>query len=547
MRSRSLSGSRLSLTRQLLLFQLTLLGIVLVAVTATTLEQTSSIFASGQQRRMLTVAEYSAAIPTLRSALDNELAPELLASLAESLRTSTDVDHLIVTDADGLVLASPASPELVGEANLIGATPSSFGGAWAGVARIAEVPHIVASVPVFSTGSELVGRVIAGRESLTIGALLADAAPNLLTYLGVAGTLGVVGSWWIAARVKRQTLGLEPDQIARLVEHREALLHGIREGVIGVDSDGVITLATDSARNLLSLPDDAEGLSIDEVGLDEEAVRVLRSHGPNDRDVALVNRGALLVLNQATIRPPRSKSEVVTTLRDRTELVTLQNELGKSLLATDTLRAQTHEFTNRLHTISTLIQLGDTAEVVTYIDAVYRDTTVFDSTILTRIAEPAVAALLGAKSSLAREYGAKFTLTAESRLPRVDASMSTDLVTVIGILVDNALEAVKGATTRSVEVDVRPVNEDGTSQLSEVRVAVRDSGPGVDATVADHMFEPGVTTKSSARNEADNGYGLAIVKLIVTRRNGRVSYQTERGAVFEAILPSAHPEESVLA
>lgn len=547
MRSRSLSGSRLSLTRQLLLFQLTLLGIVLVAVTATTLEQTSSIFASGQQRRMLTVAEYSAAIPTLRSALDNELAPELLASLAESLRTSTDVGHLIVTDADGVVLASPASPELVGEANLIGAMPSGFGGAWAGAAQIAEVPHIVASVPVYSSGSELVGRVVAGRESLTIGALLADAAPSLLTYLGVAGTLGVVGSWWIAARVKRQTLGLEPDQIARLVEHREALLHGIREGVIGVDSDGVITLATDSARNLLGLPDDAEGLSIDEVGLDEEAVRVLRSHGPNDRDVALVNRGALLVLNQATIRPPRSKSEVVTTLRDRTELVTLQNELGNSLLATDTLRAQTHEFTNRLHTISTLIQLGDTSEAVLYIDAVYRDTTVFDSTVITRIAEPAVAALLGAKSSLAREYGAKFTVTAESRLPRVDASMSTDLVTVIGILVDNALDAVKGATTRSVEVDVRPVTEDGTSQLSEVRVAVRDSGPGVDATVADHMFEPGVTTKSSARNKADNGYGLAIVKLIVTRRNGRVSYQNERGAEFEAILPSAHPEESVLA
>jgi sensor histidine kinase regulating citrate/malate metabolism len=319
------------------------------------------------------------------------------------------------------------------------------------------------------------------------------------------------------------------------------MLHGIREGVVSVDTDGIITLANDSARMLLNLPPDAVGRPIEAVGLDEEAVRVLRSDTAVDVDAGLVNRGVLLVLNQTTIRPPHSKPEVVTTLRDRTELVTLQHDLGSSMEATDTLRAQTHDFANRLHTVSMLIQLGDTAAAVEYIDAVSRDRSHLDSTVLTRIAEPAVAALLIAKTSLARERGAELTLTPDSALPRVDAMLSADLVTVIGNLVDNAIDAVTATDTRVVDVDIRAITvpgpEDRPALLSEVRVSVRDSGPGVDESLKDRVFEAGVSSKLRSEHGADHGFGLAIVQLVATRRGGRASYRNEDGAVFEAVLP----------
>ena len=533
--------SRLSLTRQLLIFQLCLIAIVLVAVTAITLEQTRGIFASGQMRRMLTVAEYSAGVPLVRSILSDAPQPQQLAAPVEALRTTSGVDQLIVTDASGRVLASPADPRLLGSTVTVGPVGTGTDGAWSGSADIDDVGHIVARVPVLSDTGRLVGTVIAAREFRSFVGLLTDAAPNLLTYLGVAGVLGTAGSMWLAARVKRQTLGLEPDQIAKLVEHREAMLHGIREGVVSVDTDDLITLANDSARTLLNLPADAVGRRIDDVGLDDEAVRVLRGNSAGDVDTGLVNRGVLLVLNQTTIHPPRSKPEVVTTLRDRTELVTLQHDLGSSMQATDTLRAQTHDFANRLHTVSMLIQLGDTDAAVDYIDAVSRDRSQLDSTVLTRIHEPAVAALLIAKTSLARERGADLTLSPDSSLPRVDETLSMDLVTVIGNLVDNAIDAVTATEIRLVEVDIRAVTTDeeeiSPALLSEVRVSVRDSGPGVDAVLNDRVFEAGVTSKPRAGAGADHGFGLAIVRLVATRRGGEVAFRNDDGAVFTATLP----------
>ncbi|MBG6058917.1 two-component system CitB family sensor kinase [Cryobacterium sp. MP_M5] len=544
---------RLSLTRQLLVFQLSLLAIVLVAVTAISLEQTRTTFESMQQRRMLAVAEYAAANPLLRSILSvgsnagagsdagagtdpAESRPQRLAAPVETLRTTTGVDELLVTDAIGRVLASPADPRLLGGSlRLEGPRPASDG-SWSGVAPLGTVSHVVARVPVLDNAGRLVGMIVAGRQVPAFAGLLATAAPNLLTYLGVAGVLGLAGSWWLAARVKRQTLGLEPEQIARLVEHREAMLHGIREGVVAVDADGTITLANDSARTLLGLPDDAEGRSIDAVGLGPDAVAALRAHGTNDRDTALVNDGVLLVLNQTTIRLPRSRPEVVTTLRDRTELVTLQRDLGSSQQATDTLRAQTHEFANRLHTISMLMQLGDSDAAVDYIDAVTRDRTELDRDVLARIEEPAVAAVLIAKTSLARERGADLTLSPAARLPRVDAGLSTDLVTVIGNLVDNALDAVTGARTRTVTVDIRLTGADAPGPAA-VRVRVHDSGPGVESALQGRVFDVGVTSKTPAQNGADHGYGLAIVRLVAGRRGGRVDYENANGTVFEAVLP----------
>ncbi|MFC6355222.1 sensor histidine kinase [Luethyella okanaganae] len=535
MRSRTRPLARLGLARQLLVFQLSLLAIVLIAVTAISLEQTKNGFVSSQQRRMLTVAEYSAANPLLRSILaEGPASPRLTASV-ESLRTTTGVDELIVTDPDGRVLASPADPRLLRTTLAIGGGD----GAWAGEAAIGSVAHVAGSVPVLGDSGALVGYMIAGRRFPTLGGLLASAAPDLLTYLGVAGVLGIAGSWWLAARVKRQTLGLEPEQIARLVEHREAMLHGIREGVVAVDTDGIITLANDSARHLLALPDDAVGRPVDSVGLEQTAVRALRMRDTDGKDTVLVSGGALLVLNQTTISPPRSKPEMVTTLRDRTELVTLQHDLGSSLQATNTLRAQTHEFANRLHTISMLIQLGDHTAAVDYIDAVSHDKLAQGSTVLTQIAEPAVAALLIAKTSLARERGAELRLTAGSALPRVDEILSADLVTVIGNLVDNALDAVTGANARRVDLDIRALPEPGEgTRLASVHVSVKDTGPGIDVDLIDHVFEPGVSSKATTLQNDAHGYGLAIVQLVVMRRGGGVSFRNDGGAVFEAVLPA---------
>jgi two-component system CitB family sensor kinase len=224
----------------------------------------------------------------------------------------------------------------------------------------------------------------------------------------------------------------------------------------------------------------------------------------------------------------------VTTLRDRTELAELRRELGVVRHATDTLRAQTHEFSNQLHVISGLVQLREYDEVVRFIDAVSRGRAQLDEEVTTRVADPALAALLVAKASLAAERGVELRFAEGAGLGRIDEELSVDLTTVVGNLVDNALDAVgSGQASREgwVEVDLR-------EDADEVVVEVRDSGPGVEPGIAGQVFDRGFSTKASD-DAVGRGFGLALTGLVCRRRGGSVQVRNDPGAVFTARLPRA--------
>ena len=195
----------------------------------------------------------------------------------------------------------------------------------------------------------------------------------------------------------------------------------------------------------------------------------------------------LVVLNRVPIRSRGRDIGSVTTLRDRTELSALERELGTTRTATDTLRAQAHEFANQLHVISGLIQIGEYDSVVQFVNGATLDRTRLNDDVTSRIQDPALAALLIAKSSLATERGVALQLDPESGLPRVDDELSRDLTTVVGNLVDNAFDAVAGLPEPAVRVLVEDAADD-------VTVTVRDTGPGV-AGDAGEIFRQGFTTK----------------------------------------------------
>jgi sensor histidine kinase regulating citrate/malate metabolism len=247
-------------------------------------------------------------------------------------------------------------------------------------------------------------------------------------------------------------------------------------------------------------------------------------------------------------KPMTSRGRVigsVTTLRDRTELSALRHELGVVQQATDTLRAQTHEFANQLHVISGLVQLQEYDDVVRFIDNVTRGRAALNDEVASRVSDPALTALLVAKASLAAERQVTLRFAEGARLGRVDDDLSVDLTTVVGNLVDNALDAVaqsgrdaedaggggEDGTGRWVEVDVR---EDGP----DVVVVVRDSGPGVAAGLRQRVFERGFTTKDPGTGST-RGFGLALTGLVCRRRGGDVSVHNDGGAVFTARLPRA--------
>ena len=155
------------------------------------------------------------------------------------------------------------------------------GRSWDGDLTIGGQRLIAASVPVYALNGTVVGLVLVGETYPSIWSVLVAGVPELLLLIALAAAAGLAGSWLLARRIKRQTHGLEPAEISVLADQREALLHSIQEGVVGVSADGTVTVVNDAARQLLGLDADAVGRRVDQLGLDPRSVR--RDHRPATR------------------------------------------------------------------------------------------------------------------------------------------------------------------------------------------------------------------------------------------------------------------------
>lgn len=516
----------MSLAGQYLVLQLLIVLAVLVAVVAISLAQSAAAFERVEGRRALSAAEALGANPAVRELLP-AAAPRggaALPAVAESVRIVSGSSQVALARKDRTVVTA-SDPSLLGQQLALGESRVMEGRAWTGVLTTNGTAVLSAHVPVLDDSGKMIGIASISRNYPTTLERLGDAVPNLLTYVGVASVLGVAGSLLLSRRVKRQTLGMEPSEITGLVENREAMLHGLKEGVVALDPHERITVANDSARELLGLPADCVGRKLASLPVDPALKIVLTRDQPDPDQLVLVGE-RLVVLNRVPIQSRGRGIGSVTTLRDRTELSSLERELGATRTATDTLRAQAHEFANQLHVISGLIQIGDYDSVVQFVNGATVERTRLSDEVTGRIKDPALAALLIAKSSLATERGVALQLDPASSLRPVDEELSRDLVTVAGNLVDNAFDAVSGLPQAAVRVLV----EDGEGQ---VVVTVRDNGHGVPVDAADHIFRQGFTTKD-ARREGGRGFGLALSRVVCRRSGGDLAVANDNGAVFTA-------------
>ncbi|MEV2213563.1 ATP-binding protein [Streptomyces sp. NPDC050997] len=539
------SFRRQTLAGEMLVLQLAIVVVVLLAVAAVSLAQSEATFNRVEGRRVGALAEQLAATPLVRSQLVGPAPQEALAPLVNSTQTQSGVTSVTVADADGRIVSS-TNPTAIGDRLPLGGGAAE-GRGWSGSLTLDDSRELVAQVPVLGATRENLGQhlgtVMIGEADPTVWQRLSGASSYLLAYLGIASGLGLVGSWLLARRVKRQTLGLEPREIAGLAEHREAMLYGLAEGVIALDPQHRLTLVNDMGRRLLDLPEDCEGHSLAELDIEGRLRDVLvgdREGATGRRDEVVVRHGRVLVMNRMTVTKDGRPLGSVTTLRDRTELARLEREIGSFRSSSELLRAQAHEFANQLHTISGLIQIGEQDEVVCYIRALNQRRQSLDVTLSRRVRDTAVAALLMAKSSLAAERKVSLRISESTALDRLAPEDAADVATVVGNLVDNAVDAASVAAALRepddreawVEVELR-------QDASSVEIVVRDSGPGVAPELAREVFSHGFTTK--AAQEGERGIGLALTRLVCERHGGEISVtNTPDGAMFTARMTVGH-------
>lgn len=513
---------------QLLLLQMVVLAAVLGAVAAVSVHESTNDFRDNRTQRLTAVAENIVSIPIVRERIGDPGAAMYLASEVDRAADLSGARLAEVLDPAGRVIVS-TDPTRQERAADLGASDVLSGRGWTGDTVVDGRRSITAHVPVLTPTGQLVAIVAVSDPYPSLPATLRGAGARSMLYLGIGAGLGIIGSWLLARRIKKQTRGLEIGEIAALAEHREALLHSIREGVVAVSDTGVITVLNDSAQDLLGLPDGQVGLPIEQIDI-EPAVRDFLRRGPVGQDVVISTRDRVLALSRSAATSQGRSIGSITTLRDSTELAALQSDLSSHRSVTDTLRAQTHEFANQLHTISGLTQLQEFDAVTDFIGVLTRRRAQISDAITEHIGDPAVAALLIAKTSLAAESSVRLTVDPRSSLPALPPALATDVITVVGNLIDNAVDASEGVREAQVTVHLR-ADGDG------LHIRIQDSGPGVPEHLRGEIFARGVTSKPD--QPGGRGIGLALVRIIAVQHGGTATVEDAPGggALFRISLP----------
>ena len=525
-----------SLARQL--FALQVVVVVAVVLTGGGL---AALFAQrhteGDAReKVVAVATTLAAQPAVRDALRNPVPSASLQPLAERVRTGTGLRFVTIMSPDGTRRSHP-DPARIGKRFVghLGSAPA--GQVFTETHPGTLGPSVRAVVPVFGDRGRVVGLVAAGIAVRAITAELHDQVLVLLAVAAGALLLGGLATYRVSARMRRHTYGLRPDELTRMYEYHDAILHSVREGLLLIGADGRVTLCNDGAAALLSLDRAAaEGRRADELGLPEPIGNAAESQQPARDEVCLTDDRVLLV-NTSPIRSGGRDLGTVVTLRDHTELQALTGELDSARGLSEALRARAHESANRLHTVVSLVELGRGEEAVAFATGELDLARRLTDEVVGAVSEPVLAAALLGKRAEADERGVEVVLSEDSEVDAdaVGAVSSRDLVTVLGNLVDNAVESTLDPAAGRPPRVVVTVRSDGAQLL--VRVA--DNGPGVDPDEAHLLFRRGWSTKDGAGAAAGRGLGLALVGQAVRRNGGHVQVEDSGGggAAFTARIP----------
>jgi two-component system CitB family sensor kinase len=488
------------------------------------------------QQRALDVARTLSTQPGLADAVVTRDQPAVQRR-ALAVQRATGALFVVITDDAGIRLAHP-NPDEIGK--VVSTSPDEVlaGREVSNIERGTLGLSARGKVPLRQADGTIVGEVSVGFDASDISAALIGLLRTTGLFLGGALLLGVGATWLLTRLLKRRTFGLEPSDLAELVREREAVLFGVSDGVIALDDAGVVTMANSEALRLLGLPLE-RGDRLLEADLPVPLRRAL-----DDRtgvtSVAVVGERVLVVTHRAVQHATRPLGSVITVF-DRTEVENLTHELDAVRLMTQALRAQRHEFANRLHTVHGLLHGGGpdraagtaaqaAADAAEYVDALLGAPDVLVADDSDAIAPATIRAYLAGKIAEAAELGVELVLADDSWVPRKLAA-PVEVITVLGNLVNNALEAAHEAAVRPARVEV-----DLLADGDDLVISVANTGNGIPPSRLAGIFSDGVSSHGPER-----GLGLSIVRSTAESLGGTVEITHPGGAgaltVFVARLP----------
>lgn len=532
--------------------QFLVVGFLIVLVTAGTLYASYNQVFNRAEDRSLTIARSVAVMPSVvreveRYAAQDRLdVPALrtgpLQQLAEAIVARGEAYFVVVTEDRGLRLSHPNPAE-------IGRKVSTEPVALSGVEDLSREhgtlgESVRAKVPIYSSSGIVIGEVSVGVTTDSLTGALAQSFSWIVLFALLAAVLAVLAGRYTVRKLKRQTLGLEPSEIAQLVRDQQAVLYGVTEGVMGIGVDHRITVRNKAARQLLGLPHrtelkDVVGRHYASAGLDAALVRAIREHAK--APLRLNANGNSLIARVTDVNRDGVDLGQVVLIHDVTTVEALGTKLDAVQDMADALRAQRHEFANRMHAVLGLINLGKIEQAEQYLQEVMETgPKIAQVPGLEAVRDAYLSAFISAKAVRAHEQGIELRVSPQSMLFGQIASAhdAQDATAVLGNLLDNAFTAaLRGVGDPWVEVDL-------LSEGTTLHLAVADSGPGIAAGL--DIFAPAVSTGSAQGEEHGAGVGLPLIRRLAQSRSGDVWVAdpggAEGGAVLAARLPAVLAE-----
>ncbi|MGV3489653.1 MAG: DcuS/MalK family sensor histidine kinase [Tuberibacillus sp.] len=479
--------------------------------------------------KAMDVAQMISRSPTVIEALEGKEESSMIQSVTQKMQRATGVAFIVVMDMNHIRYSHPNENE-IGKRFVGGDEDRAMRGKeYISVAKGTLGKSLRAFAPIYNDQGKQIGVVAVGIMFHSIQDAVAHNKKMIYIGVGVGLLIGILSAIIIARKIKDVLFGLEPMEISRMWQEREAMLRAVKEGILGINQDSEIVFANAEALRLFhhaGIRENPVGKKVHEL-LPNFHLNDILSGGQARYDYELKIGELTLVTNQVPFTIHDDEVGAVATFRDKTEIKKLAEQLTGVKLYAESLRAQTHEFMNHLHVILGLVHIGDTEEISDYIERMTRRYKIEIGSISDHVKDPIIAGFLLSKLSSAREKGIQFHIAGDGALPSPkNKELVDDAISVIGNLIDNAMEAVEDVPVKNISVSIDYNNE--TAKLTFI-----DSGRGIPDNIKSQIFAQGFSTKGQNR-----GYGLYIVKQCVTEWNGELCLESDReGSTFIVKLP----------
>ncbi|MEH7387282.1 sensor histidine kinase [Bacillus sp. JJ1521] len=527
---------RISLQKKIFGFVFILGLLLILLLTAFFSYMESKLIEENRGRLALELSKTVSFIPPIITALETKESTDEIQLIAERIRKETGAEFVVIGDKSGTRYSHPLK-SMIGKKMKGGDNERALqrGEYYVSKSKGSLGQSIRGKSPIFNQKGEIIGIV-------SVGFLLEDIHQQIMNNISkvlyvslLALIISVIGSFILGRNIRKDTMGLEPSEIARLYKEKKAILHAVKEGILAIDQEGFITSMNQPAKKLLNIHGSVRHLKVDGLFPSKDLYEVLRTGIPQIDKEMNWNKKTVIV-NITPLIDEHKISGVVASFRDKTEITHMVNTISEVKSYSEDLRAQTHEFTNKLYVLLGLLQLGEYEQAIDMIKTETKTVQIQNSVVFNQIKDTKTQAIILGKLGKASEKKIKFEIASDSYLEPLPPHVKlSNLIIILGNLIDNAFEAVYDVESPTVKFATTDIG-------SDIIFEIADNGKGMSEQEIPLLFQKGFTTKSGSELR---GYGLSNAEEAALEMNGMIEVQSapNSGTIFTVYLPKNPPEE----